>query len=125
MPRITIVPLDGSLGRRSRASVDRLPLDVEVAGAGEARGDLLLFLESGDVLVASGVLALLASLDTSGADTAVGSASTAGTPAALLTALAATSVHTTPELLEHPTIAAVLWRRSWWEQQSLGWPDRP
>ena len=51
MPRITIVPTDGSLGPRSRASVDRLPLDVEVAGAGEARGDLLLFLESGDVLV--------------------------------------------------------------------------
>ena len=95
MPRITIVPIDGSLGPRARASVERVPLDLEVADVGQATGNHLLFLGAEDVLVTSGLLALVSAIDASGSDAAAGTAATGGTSEPLR----ATSVKATPALL--------------------------
>jgi CDP-glycerol glycerophosphotransferase len=131
VPRITIVPTGAAPGPRSRASVERLPVDVELAGPGghsravEGSATYLLFLADGDSLVASGVLALLESLDRTGADVAVGTADADGAPGALLTAVSRTSVAATPALLQHRTLSAALWRRDWWAGQGIAMPSDP
>jgi CDP-glycerol glycerophosphotransferase len=131
VPRITVVPTGSTLGARSRASVERLPVDVEVTGpAGQARqlegsAPYVLFLTDGESLVASGVLALLESLDRSGSDVALGTADADGAPGSLQTAATRTTVAATPALLQHRTVGAALWRRSWWEGQGVAMPSDP
>jgi CDP-glycerol glycerophosphotransferase len=128
VPRITIVPTGSSLSPRSRASVERLPVDVEVVEPGRAAdgsATYVLFLADGDALVASGVLAVLESLERSGSDVGVGTASAEGAPAALLTPAARTTVAATPALLRHRAVSAALWRRDWWAAQYLTMPADP
>jgi hypothetical protein len=119
MPRVTVVPIDGVLDPRSRASVEALPVAAEVAGLEDATGDLLLFLRRDDVLVGSGVRALHEALCASGSEVAVGTADAGGVAGALLSATTATTVAQTPALLEHETVAAVLWRRDAWSRIGL------
>ena len=75
--------------------------------------------------MASGVLALLESLDRSGSDVAVGTADADGAPAALLTPATGTTVAATPALLQHGTLSAALWRRDWWSGQGVRMPSDP
>ena len=122
MPRVTVVPIDGVLDPRSHASVEALPVAAEVAPLDEATGELLLFLGRTDVLVGSGVRALHDALASTGSDAAVGTADAGGVAGALLSATTGTTVALTPALLEHQTVAAVLWRRAAWDRLGLTWP---
>ena len=122
MPRVTVVPLDGALDPRSRASVEARPLATEVAALDDATGDFLLFLGRDDVLVGSGLRALHDALAASGSDVAVGTADAGGVAGALLSPTTGTSVELTPALLEHQALAAVLWRREAWSRLGLTWP---
>ena len=122
MPRVTVVPIDGVLDPRSRASVEALPVAAEVARLEDATADFVLFVSRGDVLVGSGVRAVHDALAASGSEAAVGTADAGGVAGALLTATPGTTVVHTPALLEHDTVAAVLWRRDAWSRIGLTWP---
>lgn len=128
MPRISVVPAHESLGPQSLDSLTRLGVDHEVTTVARARGDYLLLLPPGDVLLPHGLTALLEGLDASGSDAAVGTGTTAGPASAAGRAGAATRATTltgTPELATHEQLAAVLWRRDFWTSQQLSAPHGP
>ncbi|WP_168221242.1 bifunctional glycosyltransferase family 2 protein/CDP-glycerol:glycerophosphate glycerophosphotransferase [Actinomadura sp. WMMA1423] len=101
-------------------------------GAAESEGDFLLFVDGGDELPPEAAATLVAALESSGSDIAVGrEAVRRGTDRAaswrpaksVLTPVTGTDVRRTPELLSERRVAGKLFRRSFWTSHGLGFPD--